>query len=40
MSCDRATSASSFSIGDALDHAAVCSQSDAISPLLLDIIND
>lgn len=40
MSCDRATSASSFSVRDALDHAAVCSQSDAMSPLLFDIIND
>ncbi|MUV14054.1 hypothetical protein [Noviluteimonas gilva] len=40
MSCDRAKSASSFSLPDDTDYAAQCSQSDAIAPLLLDIIND
>ena len=41
LSCDRATSASSFSApDDGMDYAEVCSQSDAISPLLFDIIND
>jgi hypothetical protein len=40
MACDRATSASSFSLPDQIDYAAQCSQSDAIPPLLLDVIND
>ncbi|WP_197427046.1 hypothetical protein [Noviluteimonas gilva] len=41
LSCDRATSASSFSApDDEMDYTNVCSQSDAISPLLFDIIND
>lgn len=40
MSCDRATSASSFSLPDGIDYATQCSQSDAVAPLLLDIIND
>ncbi|MUV14057.1 hypothetical protein [Noviluteimonas gilva] len=40
MSCDRATSASSFSSDDEIDYAAQCSVSDAMSPLLFDIIND
>ncbi|MGO4551785.1 hypothetical protein AB4059_11860 [Lysobacter sp. 2RAF19] len=40
MSCDRATSASSFSGEDEIDYATQCSASDAIAPLLFDIIND
>lgn len=40
MSCDRATSSSSFSSGDEIDYATQCSASDAIAPLVLDIIND
>ena len=40
MVCDRADSASSFSATNGIDRATLCSASDAISPLLLDIIND
>lgn len=40
MSCDRATSASSFSGEEEIDYATQCSVSDAIAPLLFDIIND
>jgi hypothetical protein len=40
LSCDRATSASSFSLSDEMDYAAVCGASDAMTPLLFDIIND
>ncbi|MUV14056.1 hypothetical protein [Noviluteimonas gilva] len=40
MSCDRATSASSFSIEVEIDYATQCSASDAMTPLLFDIIND
>ncbi|MGO4551784.1 hypothetical protein AB4059_11855 [Lysobacter sp. 2RAF19] len=40
MSCDRNNSASSFSGEDDIDYATQCSASDAIAPLLFDIIND
>ncbi len=39
MSCDRATSASSFSLDGEIDYATQCSRSDAMTPLLFDIIN-
>jgi hypothetical protein len=40
MSCDRATSASSFSASAEIDYASQCGVSDAVAPLLFDIIND